>query len=324
MAVYKVPQDVEAEDKLLGPFSFKQMIFLFIAVGAGGLAYGLSRISMPLFLIPIPVMLFFGTLALPLRKDQPMEVYLAAIISFLLKPRVRLWQPDGIEGLIQITAPKIEDRVYGKGYSQEEVQRRLSYLSNIVDSRGWAVRGVADQNNPMRDDLFSEAISIEDTLDDGGIRAQQISDLLDQRDNQRRQDLMQRMQQPPIPPMSTPSQVAPVQAQPIMAPPFTPMMAVQPTAPDEDIKLVVNPYPKMNQSVIMPLSDQPVAVPQPAATVVAQPQANAQPQPSKETVSPAIIDLARNHDGLSIDTLQREAKRIKQKEEGEEVVISLR
>ena len=31
MAVYKVPQDVEAEDKLLGPFSFKQFIFLLIA-----------------------------------------------------------------------------------------------------------------------------------------------------------------------------------------------------------------------------------------------------------------------------------------------------
>ena len=34
-----------------------------------------------------PIALFFGALALPLRKDQPMDVYLAAIISFILKPR---------------------------------------------------------------------------------------------------------------------------------------------------------------------------------------------------------------------------------------------
>jgi hypothetical protein len=41
-------------------------------------------------------------------------------------------------------------------------------------------------------------------------------------------------------------------------------------------------------------------------------------------VSPAIIDLAKNHADLSVETLQREANRIKQKEESEEVVISLR
>ena len=96
MAVYKVPQDVEAEDKLLGPFSFKQFIFLLIAVASIAIAYGLSRILLPLAIIPLPVVIFFGTLALPLRKDQPMEVYLAAIISFILKPKKRLWRPDGI------------------------------------------------------------------------------------------------------------------------------------------------------------------------------------------------------------------------------------
>ncbi len=38
MAVYKVPQDVEAEDKLLGPFSMRQFIYLIIA--AMGIAIG--------------------------------------------------------------------------------------------------------------------------------------------------------------------------------------------------------------------------------------------------------------------------------------------
>ena len=92
MSVYKVPQDVEAEDKLLGPFSFRQFIFLIIAVVSLGAAYILARILLPLGLIPVPIALFFGALALPLRKDQPMEVYLAAVISFMLKPKKRLWQ----------------------------------------------------------------------------------------------------------------------------------------------------------------------------------------------------------------------------------------
>src|SRR5919202_5980196 len=99
MAVYKVPQDVEADDKLIGPFSFRQFIYIIIAVIAIALAWGLAQIFIGLALIPLPIVVLFGTLALPLRKDQPMEIYLAAVVSFYLKPRKRLWQPDGIQSL---------------------------------------------------------------------------------------------------------------------------------------------------------------------------------------------------------------------------------
>ena len=90
MAVYKVAQDVEADDKLIGPFSFRQFIYLIIVAISIALAWGLSRIFVGLAVIPLPLILFFGALALPLRKDQPMEVYLAALVSYYLKPRKRL------------------------------------------------------------------------------------------------------------------------------------------------------------------------------------------------------------------------------------------
>ena len=121
---------------------------------------------------------------------------------------------------------------------------------------------------------------------------------------------------------------------------YTPMSIVQPTTPDEDIKLVVNPYPTMNQSVLQPLS-QPMnspatARPQPTTTAVtptpevqptSTPKTVVEKQPEvtiPEPVSPVIIDLANNHADLSVESLQREANRIKLKEEREEVVISLR
>lgn len=320
MAVYKVPQDVEAEDKLLGPFSFKQFIFLIITVMALAIAYGLSQVLFPLAIIPLPIAIFFAVLALPLRKDQPMEVYVAAIISFILKPKVRLWKADGIESLIEVIAPKSEDKVYGKGYSQEEVQKRLSYLANIVDSQGWSVRGV-NPDSSMRDDLYSEAQTLSDLLDDQGSRAQQIDELLSKQDTQRRQQLIDRMQASAIEP--TPFAMTAIQppaaVQPQVAPSYTPMSIVQPTAPNEDIKLVVDPYPKMNQSILTPLSEQPQPAPVPP------PQPVPAPTTSSTVVSPAIIDLANNHDGLSVETLQREAKRLQQKEQAaEEVVISLR
>src|SRR5690606_11815883 len=107
MATYKVPQDVEADDKLLGPFSFKQFIYLIIAVLGAVMAWGLSQLFIPLAILPLPIVILFGALALPLRKDQPMEIYLAALVSFYLKPRKRLWKADGVQSLVEIVAPKV-------------------------------------------------------------------------------------------------------------------------------------------------------------------------------------------------------------------------
>ena len=78
MAQYKVPQDVEADDKLIGPFSFRQFVYLLVAAGLIALMVGLFQLFPLLAIIPIPFILLFGALALPLKKDQPMETYLAA------------------------------------------------------------------------------------------------------------------------------------------------------------------------------------------------------------------------------------------------------
>ena len=89
MAVYKVPQNVEAEDKLLGPFSFRQFIYLVISVVGIAVAWVMFSVFPPLVVIPLPFIIIFGVLALPLKKDQPMEVYLAAMVSFFFKPKLQ-------------------------------------------------------------------------------------------------------------------------------------------------------------------------------------------------------------------------------------------
>ena len=109
MAQYKVPQDVEAEDKLLGPFTFRQFVYLLIAGGCIALAVLLFKISPFLIIIPALPAIFFIILALPLKKDQPMETYLAALLSFYLKPRTRHWTSGQRETSIKISAPKVNE-----------------------------------------------------------------------------------------------------------------------------------------------------------------------------------------------------------------------
>ena len=338
--MYKVPQDVEAEDKLLGPFSFRQFIFLIIAVVSLGVAYILARILLPLGLIPVPIALFFGALALPLRKDQPMEVYLAAVISFMLKPKKRLWQPDGIEYLVEVTAPKTEETTRRNSYDQEEVQRRLSYLANLVDSRGWSIRGVNDPDSSMQADLYNEAQTAFDPLDETGATAQNITNLINQSDARRRQAMIQTM--------SAAQQTATDDLQDVSSTDNSQSSqssssnsSASNTQSDQtsvlddsasvdqqsDIEQAIassmkaGPYPTMRQSTLIPLDEIPV---QPAAEASAP---TAPPQTSLDSVSPAIIDLAKNHRDFSIQTIQRVANEIEQKEKAkkmeDEVVISL-
>lgn len=325
MAVYKVPQDVEADDKLLGPFSFKQFFFLMVAIISLAFAYALFRLLPPLVIIPLPVALFFGTLALPLRKDQPMEVYMAAVISFLLKPKKRIWHADGIESLVEVIAARVEEKPLGKGYGQEEVNRRLAYLANLVDTQGWSVRGVSNPNSSMQADLYHEATNVVDVLNDS-TTAGRIDSLIAQADTKRREDMMARMQQSAV--ITTPYPATPPVALQVPDPATT-----QTAAP------TFNPYPAMQQSVIIPVGQQPI-MPEPTTTPPVasqvpdpQPATTTQQEASNTTPiqpSPAIIDLANNHNDLSIETLQREAHRIQEREtkasrvnEGEEVVISL-
>jgi hypothetical protein len=146
MAVYKVIQDVEAEDKLLGPLSFKGFIYALIALLCAYINFRLLFIASPLkwifilaFLLP---MLLFGVLASPLGRDQPTEVWLLSKIKFFFKPRLRIWNQSGMEELVTITAPKKIEQRLTKDISQSEVHSRLKTLASTLDTRGWAIKNV--------------------------------------------------------------------------------------------------------------------------------------------------------------------------------------
>lgn len=324
MAVYKVPQDVEADDKLIGPFSFRQFIYLIIVVAAGVIGWFLSQLFLPLFVLAVPFIIFFGALALPLRKDQPMETYLAAIVSFYLKPRKRLWNPDGTQTLVEITAPKVVEVQRMKDLSEAEAEQRLSYLASIVDSRGWAVRGVQGQgpsgNGVMNNDVYYEAQQVPDILDDAAGVSAAFDSRLGQADAKRHEEMLARLQSGNFPqPQAQPEPVTPpqpaVQAPPV-ADPYASLSApsVEPAADDPNVHLALNPYPTMRQSVLAPID--------PNAPKQAAPE---EKSTSEKQVSPDIINLANNPD-LSVETIAREANRIHEKEKlsEDEVVISLR
>ena len=189
MAQYKVPQDVEADDKLIGPFSFRQFVYLLIAAGLIALAVGLFQLFPLLAIIPIPFALFFLALALPLKKDQPMETYLAALVSYYLKPRTKVWMSGQKESTILITAPKIKEDKRTRDITGEEATHRLSFLADIVDTGGYAIKGAGA--SPMREDLVAEANATPDMFE--AYQSQVLNRVIDQDKMSRHDDAVKEM-----------------------------------------------------------------------------------------------------------------------------------
>ena len=311
MAQYKVPQDVEADDKLLGPFSFRQFVYLMVAAGLGFVAFLLFQIFPLLVIIPIPFIIFLFILALPLKKDQPMETYLSAIVDFYTKPQKRIWMPGQSDTTITITAPKVVEESRTKDLSQEEAGRRLSFLANIVDTEGYAIK---ETNSNLRDDIASEASQAQDifevnqnyTLDKSleQSTANRHAQLVEQMRNAINQNSIygaaaQPAQQPiqqPAPTPVTPAPAAPVNVAANAA-------TIQPDM--EEIREALAPEPE------------PKPEPEPIPKISEAPEPEETPAPD-----PALQDLANNPD-FSIETIAQQAKRIEKQKNDNEVYISL-
>jgi hypothetical protein len=143
MTTYKVIQDIEAEDKLVGPLTLRQFIYGLIAALCGYLGFLTATKGAPYMLAVFgPIMFVCGFFAFPWRQDQPTEVWALAKVRFILKPRRRMWDQTGARELVTVTAPKVIERPRTNGLHQDEVHSRLSALANTLDSRGWAIKNV--------------------------------------------------------------------------------------------------------------------------------------------------------------------------------------
>jgi hypothetical protein len=208
MAVHKVPQDVEADDKFLGPLSFKQFVFFGVAAITGYLTFlSLSEgwyLLTPFVFVPFIVS---ATLAFPWSKEQPTELWLAARIRFFLKPRKRIWDQSGAKELVTITAPKKEVYAMTDGLNQTEVKSRLNALATMIDSRGWAIKNITGAPTSIveSDRLVAPTINAQpttlavdetDVMDsDSSTIARQFSEMIEQSEKKQKSKTLELIEQ---------------------------------------------------------------------------------------------------------------------------------
>ena len=103
---YQVPQFIEDESRLIGPFSFVQ---IFILVGGCGLALIIYKLLKGFLGIPIAAVLLFLTAILTFTKfnDMPLYKMIIPMIKHFVLPKSYQWnQPKGVVAKETITKSK--------------------------------------------------------------------------------------------------------------------------------------------------------------------------------------------------------------------------
>lgn len=88
---FEVPQFIEVEDKIFGPFTWKQ--FIYLAGGAGALLilyFTLPFIFFGFFAVPIAALSTF--LAFHRVNNRPFSIYLESIFRYFTSTKLYLWK----------------------------------------------------------------------------------------------------------------------------------------------------------------------------------------------------------------------------------------
>jgi hypothetical protein len=88
---FRVPQFIDIEDKLFGPFTFRQFVYM---VGGGGMIFVIYR-TLPLWIGIFLILPIAGlTLLLTFYKinTKPFIYYLQAAVNYLISSKLYIWK----------------------------------------------------------------------------------------------------------------------------------------------------------------------------------------------------------------------------------------
>lgn len=136
MARFKVPQNLEMEDRIIGNLAMWQFVYLVIG---GMLTYAAyMKLPSPLnIIIAAPIGIFAAASGLIKVNNQPFPKFFAALVRFLTTPRERVWRKENVEEASSIkkdVVKKEEKKIVKKALTPEEVQ----HLAQVADSHGFS------------------------------------------------------------------------------------------------------------------------------------------------------------------------------------------
>lgn len=129
---YNVPQFIDIEDRIVGPLTAKQLLWLFGLAAILFVGWVLVENKVFFFIAAIPVSILFLALAFYRPYGSPLSKFIGSMFFFFVRPKVYIWERN--EKSLN------EKRIYKKEVKKRvDVKRALKQaeiydISKILDS----------------------------------------------------------------------------------------------------------------------------------------------------------------------------------------------
>lgn len=130
MAQFQVPQFIEIEDKIVGPLTLKQFLYVAAAIFLASLLFFILELWLWIIFAA-----FFGFIASLFAfvkiNGRPLEKIFFNAFRYYWKPRLYLWQRKRIEAKYQITEDEDEEFIEKRGSEKIMPSLKFGQLKNL-------------------------------------------------------------------------------------------------------------------------------------------------------------------------------------------------
>ncbi len=163
----KIPQNIDKEDKLVGPLTLKQFLYI---LGAGSLIFITYQYHTDGYLyftefIIISILIAAPALALAFLKinGRPFITFLGNVLSYIFIPKIRFWVPNNKTNpaKLKIADLKIKTRAKSNKNNGQD-HGKVEKLARILDTGGKINREEADEEHEI-DTIKEKKINSTDT-----------------------------------------------------------------------------------------------------------------------------------------------------------------
>lgn len=129
--LYNVPQYIDVEDKIAGPLTAKQLLWMF---GMGGMLLIMWGIfdKTTFYIAAVPVVLIFVALAFYRPYGQPLINFVIYSIQFIMRPKLYFWNREATHD----TTPKIAPEIIKKQEKIGLTEDKVKMFAQVLDSEG--------------------------------------------------------------------------------------------------------------------------------------------------------------------------------------------
>lgn len=130
--LFSVPQFIDVEDKIAGPLTAKQLLWM---IGAGAVMFVLyTMLSKGLFIVlAVPVGIFFSLSAFYKPQGQSFIVFVINFFFFLFRPKLYVWKRISQKKSAKVAAKK---QAPPKNKKRPMTSEELAQLARVLDSEG--------------------------------------------------------------------------------------------------------------------------------------------------------------------------------------------